>query len=159
MADATTEFFEDLGARGHEPLLERANGTMRIELSNGKRRARWLVTLKKGDVTVSHANAKADCVVRMDQALFDQIVSGRENAIAALLRGLVAVEGNRQLLVLFQRLFRDRRREGSSHERARSDPRRQHVRRQRLARRHRGVAHRSDRPVLVRHAASSRRGS
>ena len=105
MTDATTEFFEDLDARGHEPLLEKATGTLRIELSNGKRRARWLVTVKKGDVTVSHANAKADCVVRTDQALFDQIVSGRENATAALLRGLVAVEGNPQLLVLFQRLF------------------------------------------------------
>ena len=105
MTDATTEFFEDLDARGHEPLLEKATGTLRIELSNGKRRARWLVTVKKGDVTVSHANAKADCVVRMDQALFERIVTGRENATAALLRGLVAAEGNPQLLVLFQRLF------------------------------------------------------
>jgi putative sterol carrier protein len=105
MTDATTEFFEDLDARGHEPLLEKATGTLRIELSNGKTKARWFVTVKKGDVTVSHANAKADCVARMDQALFDQIVTGRENATAALLRGLVAVEGNSQLLVLFQRLF------------------------------------------------------
>jgi putative sterol carrier protein len=105
MTDATTEFFADLNARGHEPLLEKATGTLRIELSNGKRRARWLVTVKKGDVTVSHANVKADCVVRMDQGLFEQILAGRENATAALLRGLVAVEGNPQLLVLFQRLF------------------------------------------------------
>jgi putative sterol carrier protein len=105
MTDATTAFFEDLGARGHEPLLENATGTLRIELSTDKRRARWLVTVKKGDVTVSHANAKADCLVRMDHALFEQIVTGRANATAALLRGLVAVEGNSQLLVLFQRLF------------------------------------------------------
>jgi putative sterol carrier protein len=105
MTDATTEFFEDLNARGHEPLLEKATGTLRIELSNGKRRARWLVTVKKGDVTVSHTNTKADCVARMDQALFEQIVTGRENATAALLRGLIDVEGNPQLLVLFQRLF------------------------------------------------------
>jgi hypothetical protein len=41
----------------------------------------------------------------MDQALFEQIVTGRENATAALLRGLIDVEGNPQLLVLFQRLF------------------------------------------------------
>ena len=37
-------------------------------------------------------------------------------------------------------------------DRPRPDPRRQHLRRQRRARRHRGVAHRPDRPVLVRHA-------
>jgi putative sterol carrier protein len=105
MTHATTEFFDDLQARGHEPLLEKATGTLRIDLSGGKRTARWLVTVKKGDVSVSHANAKADCVIRMDKALFEQIVTGRENATTALLRGLVAVEGNTQLLVLFQRLF------------------------------------------------------
>jgi putative sterol carrier protein len=105
MTDATTQFFENLDARGHEPLLEKATGTLRIELSKGKTKARWFVTVKKGDVTVSHANAKADCVARMDGALFDQIVTGRENATAALLRGLVAVEGSPQILVLFQRLF------------------------------------------------------
>jgi len=105
MTDATTAFFEQLGARGHEPLLEKATGTLRIELSNGKANARWFVTIRKGDVTVSHANRKADCVARMDEALFDRIVTGKENAMAAILRGLVGVEGKPQLLVLFQRLF------------------------------------------------------
>jgi putative sterol carrier protein len=103
--DATTEFFDDLAVRGHEPLLEKASGTLRLELMNGKRKARWFVSIKRGDVTVSHANSKADCVVRMDQALFDEIVTGKENAFAAMLRGRVAVEGKPQLLVLFQRLF------------------------------------------------------
>jgi putative sterol carrier protein len=103
--DATTEFFEELGARGHEPLLEKATGTIRFELTNGKRKARWLVAVKNGDVTVSHGNARADCVTRSDLALFDQIVAGEENAMAALLRGAIAVEGNSHLLVYFQRLF------------------------------------------------------
>jgi putative sterol carrier protein len=105
MTDATTAFFEELGARGHEPLLEKATGTLRIELSNGKVKARWFVTIKKGDVTVSHANSRADCVARMDEALLERIVTGKENAMAAMLRGLVSVEGKPQLLVLFQRLF------------------------------------------------------
>jgi len=103
--DATTEFFHGLATRRHEPLLEKATGTMRFELSNGKRKARWLVTIKKGDVTVSHASSKADCVTRMNQALFDQIVTGEENAMAAVLRGEIGVEGKPHLLVLFQRLF------------------------------------------------------
>jgi putative sterol carrier protein len=102
---ATTEFFQKLGTRGHEPLLEKATGTIRFELTNGKRKARWLVAVKKGDVTVSHGNARADCVTRADQALFEQIVTGEENAMAALLRGAVSVEGSPQMLVYFQRLF------------------------------------------------------
>jgi putative sterol carrier protein len=103
--DPTTAFFDELGARGHEPLLEKTTGKLRVELSNGKKKSRWFVTIKKGDVTVSHANAKADCVARMDGALFEQIVTGKENATAAMLRGQVGVEGKPQLLVLFQRLF------------------------------------------------------
>jgi putative sterol carrier protein len=105
MTDATTKFFEELGARGHEPLLEKATGTLRIDLANGKTNERWYVTIKKGDVAVSHANRKADCVARMDDTLFEQIVTGKENATAAMLRGLVGIEGKPQLLVLFQRLF------------------------------------------------------
>jgi putative sterol carrier protein len=103
--DPTTEFFHELGSRGHEPLLEKATGTIRFELANGRRKARWLVTVKKGDVTVSHRNTKADCVIRADKKLFDSISSGEENAMAAVLRGEIAVEGSRELLVFFQRLF------------------------------------------------------
>jgi putative sterol carrier protein len=103
--DATTEFFNELGTRGHEPLLENATGTLRFDLANGKRKARWLVTIKKGDVTVSHASSKADCVASVDQALFEQIVKGKENAMAAVLRGEIGIEGKPQLLVFFQRLF------------------------------------------------------
>jgi putative sterol carrier protein len=102
---ATTEFFEELGTRGHEPLLKKATGTIRFELTNGRRKARWLVKVNKGDVTVSHANARADCVVRTDQGLFDQIVTGEVNAFAAMLRGAIGVEGKPDLLVHFQRLF------------------------------------------------------
>jgi putative sterol carrier protein len=105
MTDATTEFFHDLGSRGHETLLEKATGTVRFDLSNGRRTAHWLVTIKKGDVTVSQDSTQADCVFRADRGVFDGIVKGEVNAMAALLRGTMDVEGDPELLVLFQRLF------------------------------------------------------
>jgi putative sterol carrier protein len=104
MTDATTAFFQDLGARGHEPLLEKATGTMRFDLSNGKR-TRWLVTIEKGHVKTSHGNSRADCIASADKAVFEEIVKGEMNAMAAILRGLIHVEGDPELLVLFQRLF------------------------------------------------------
>jgi putative sterol carrier protein len=105
MTDATSEFFNGLEARGHEPLLEKATGTLRFDLVNGKRRARWLVEIDHGDVAVSRRNAKADCVVRVEKRLFDGITSGKQNAMAAVLRGELEIEGRRELLVFFQRLF------------------------------------------------------
>jgi putative sterol carrier protein len=105
MADATAEFFEDLRTRGHEPLLDNVTGSVRIELENGKELERWLVSVDKGDVQISHRNVKADCVVRTHKTHFDKLVRGEANAMSSLLRGTLAIDGNYELLVRFQRLF------------------------------------------------------
>jgi putative sterol carrier protein len=105
MKDPTTEFFDELDQRGYEPLLRKATGTLRFDLADGKSKARWFVTLTKGDVSVSRANGEADCVVTTGRPLFDAIILGETNAMAAVIRGEIGVEGDQELLVLFQRVF------------------------------------------------------
>ena len=105
MADPTVEFFDELARRGHEPLFEKATGTVRFDLKDGKKTDHWLVTVAKGDLAVSRRNTRADCVVTTDRALFDGVASGKTNGMAAVLRGAMTVEGDVQLLVLFLRLF------------------------------------------------------
>jgi putative sterol carrier protein len=106
MTDATTEFFEEFAARGHDPALAKVSGTLRFDVRDGGARAeRWLISIEKGDVALSHKNAKADCVVRVDRTVFDRIASGEANAMAAFLRGAVQIEGDRGLLLAFQRVF------------------------------------------------------
>jgi putative sterol carrier protein len=125
MAEETAKFFEQLDQRGHEPLLEHATGTIRFDLVQGKRTDRWFVSVKNGDIAVSHENGEADVVVTTDEAVFDQLVSGEQNAMAALLRGAVGVEGRVQLLAQFQRLLpappkaRRRRRQAAGSARSR----------------------------------------
>lgn len=104
MTDATTAFFADLAARRHVPALRKTTGTIRFDLT-GERMRRWLVSIAKGDVGVSRKNESADCVVRLDRALFEDIASGRANALAGVLRGAIAVDGDPALLLSFQRLF------------------------------------------------------
>jgi putative sterol carrier protein len=104
-SDPTAEFFDDLARRGHEPLLGKASGSARFDLRDGKRTERRLLTIDEGNVGVSRRNAAADCVLRADRALFDRIVAGELNFMAAVLRGEVAVGGDPKLLVLLQRLF------------------------------------------------------
>jgi len=104
MADPTVEFFDELARRGHEPLFEKATGTVRFDLKDGKT-DHWLVTVAKGDLAVSRRNTRADCVVTTDRALFDGVASGKTNGMAAVLRGAMTVEGDVQLLVLSLRLF------------------------------------------------------
>jgi putative sterol carrier protein len=105
MTDATAEFFAQLGKRGREPLVKNATGTLRVELAHGKRTERWLVALDKGEITVSRRNAAADSVVRTTKALFDRMVTGEANAMAATLRGEIDGEGDLALILLFQRLL------------------------------------------------------
>ncbi len=102
---ATSEFFDRLAEQGTEPLLERASGTVRFDLRSNGKTERWLVTLDKGDVTVSHRNVAADCTIRGDRAVFDRIAAGQDNPVAAVLRGALELEGDWRLMVLFRRVL------------------------------------------------------
>jgi putative sterol carrier protein len=105
MSGAATAFFEELAAREHEPLLAKGRGTVCVELTDGTESEPWLVTIDHGDVTVFQGTGNADCTLRASRELFDRVVTGEVNAVAAVLRGAIRIEGNWHLLVLFQRLF------------------------------------------------------
>jgi putative sterol carrier protein len=102
MGDVTAEFFEELGSRGHVTSLEKTTGTIRVKLGDDKG---WLVSVDKGDISVSRRAAAADCTLTTTKAFFDDIVRGNANAMASVMRGTVGIEGDWQLLVLFQRLL------------------------------------------------------
>ena len=109
--DAVEQFFAEVKGREHEPTLRRISGTVRYELTNGNGSPNgngadtWMISIDKGDLSVSHRTGKADTVVRTDRRLFERIVTGRSAAMASMLRGLVFVEGDPELAVLSSRLF------------------------------------------------------
>ncbi|HWS45026.1 MAG TPA: SCP2 sterol-binding domain-containing protein [Acidimicrobiia bacterium] len=105
MTDPITTFFDDLAERGHEPLLEKAVGSIRFDVVNGKQVERWFVTVDHGDVTVSRRNIGGSCTIRVDRPLLEEIVTGRKNAMAAVLRGAFSFDGDIELLMMFQRVF------------------------------------------------------
>jgi putative sterol carrier protein len=103
--DPPERFFAELAGRGHEPLLRKAAGAARFEVVDGKRTRRWLVVVDKGDISVARGDGEATCVIRAPKAVFDRIVTGRMNGVAAVLRGDVTVDGDWRQLVRLQRLF------------------------------------------------------
>ena len=102
MSEPIEEFFERL-TRSVPDRLRRADGSLRIDLTSGTTIERWFVTMHGGDVSVSHRNAKADSVIRTSKDQFEGMITGRVNAMSAALRGVVWLEGDPTLLVLFQR--------------------------------------------------------
>lgn len=105
MTEPIDGFFDQLSDRGQGSLLHRATGSLRIDLQDDGATQRWFVTIDEGDVSVSHRNGRADCVVRTSREVFEGLVGGQVNAFAATLRGVLAIEGDPTLLVLFQRAF------------------------------------------------------
>ncbi|MEW2432032.1 SCP2 sterol-binding domain-containing protein [Micromonospora sp. NPDC047644] len=105
MVDATTRFFEDLDRRGYEPLLAKTSGTLRIDLHEGAQTRHWLLRIDHGRLNVSQEEQEADTVIGTSPLLFDDIASGREHGLAALLRGDMTVSGDARLVVQVERIF------------------------------------------------------
>src|SRR3974390_1978030 len=78
-ADPVDKFLADLALRGHEPLLHGAAGTLRA--------------------------IRPDASIRTERSLFEGMVTGTVNATAAMLRGVLVVDGDLGLLTAFSRLF------------------------------------------------------
>ena len=83
---------------------------MRFEIVDGRTTRRWVVSVERGEHDRPLGGGDASCVIATDKAVFDKVASGRMNAVAAVLRGDLQVEGDWRLLVRMQRLFPGRRR-------------------------------------------------
>ena len=105
MRDAIADLFERLAQGGHEPLLGKASGTLRLDLRSGKETEHWVLAIDRGRVCVSREKADADAVIHADRELFELLVTGKANALSSLLRGQIVIEGNPELLIMLQRLF------------------------------------------------------
>ena len=100
-------FFEELGRRGYEPLLRKVSGSVRFDVVNGAHTDSWFVAIDNGELSVVPGADAADCSIRGDGALFDDVMGGRTIAMAAVLRGALVCHGDLELLFAIQRIFPD----------------------------------------------------
>jgi len=105
MAELDQSLLDALAARSLERPATTFNGVVRFDVDAGGRTDSWCLTIVKGVVTVSRKGGKPDCVVTGDVATFDAVLSGKANAMAALLRGALDVQGKFILMTALQRLF------------------------------------------------------
>lgn len=98
-------FFEGLGQRAREPALAKVSGRVRFDLVDGAHTDAWLVEVDHGDLRVERSAGAGDCTVRGDRTLFDELVTGHANAMAAVLRGALECTGDIELLMAIQRIF------------------------------------------------------
>jgi hypothetical protein len=101
MEDVVREFFEGI-AGSHDWVPTSISGTLRFDLQDDNRTEHWLTTFDHGSISASRANARADCVARTTKATMASIITGQTNAMAAILRGVIQVEGDPLLLAVFR---------------------------------------------------------
>lgn len=99
-ADPISDFFAGLTEPGHIATFEREAATLRFDVDDVEH---WHVTIHDGDVRVTQQLLPADATVQVSRPNFEAIVTGRLNAQAALLRGLMTCEGSVAALMTFQR--------------------------------------------------------
>ena len=105
MTGQTRKFFEALAERGHDPRLEDATGTLRVDVEDQHQVEYWFLTVEKGDVTVSRGDAEADAVIRADRKLFESMLAGEISPVVAFRRDSIVPRGNLGLIQAFQRVF------------------------------------------------------
>jgi hypothetical protein len=97
------QFFAELAAAGSLDTFARESATLRFDVLHGNAVDHWHVTVRDGEVSVRRDNIPADAVIRIGQGDLEQIVTGRLNAQAAILRGLLTCDGDLAALMMFQR--------------------------------------------------------
>jgi putative sterol carrier protein len=102
---ARVDFFERIGEQGFDPRLGHVRGSVRFDVEGNGDAEHWRVVLDRGAIQVSDDAEDADCVVRLDAATLDRLVTGEVNPTSALLRGLIGGHGDVDLILHFQRLF------------------------------------------------------
>jgi len=106
MTGATERLFAGLDRRGHEPLLEHLDATLRFEINDAERTDVWSVRIEGGDLRAYRERVDADCVVRSTRALFEDLADRRTDGITAMLRGELIFDGDPEMLVPVQRIFK-----------------------------------------------------
>jgi predicted lipid carrier protein YhbT len=103
VSDPISKFFASLAAPGYIATFAGESATLRFDVTSGSKMQHWYLTISNGNVTVTRDNSPADAIVRIEHPDMEDIVRGRLNAQAAMLRQVLTVEGSMAALMMFQR--------------------------------------------------------
>jgi SCP-2 sterol transfer family len=102
-ADPISGFLAALAGAGRLATFGDGSATLRFDISNGAAPEHWYLTVRRGQVAVTREDRPADAVLRIRRPHFEAMVTGRLNAQAAMLRGLLICEGSMAACAMFQR--------------------------------------------------------
>lgn len=101
----TAAFFEQLARTAYDPRFTKVRGSVRLEIHDGEQVDKWLITIDDGRFRVDHGDGPASSVTSMSAPLAERLLRGEINALAAILRGEILVDGDLGLALRLGRLL------------------------------------------------------
>ncbi len=105
MTEAIEQFFATLPDRAPQVLHAPLTGTLRIDLADDGRTQHWVRRRRLGAVDVDQGRVDADAIWYSSMDLFDRLVTGRAQSVAALFRNESTFSGRVVLFLAFRRFF------------------------------------------------------
>ncbi len=102
---AIDNFFDQLAKLPDKSIFRGHTGTIAFDLATDGRVEHWYAVIGESSCSGGPGDAPADARIQLTKDLFKRIVTGRTNAMAAVLRGAMAVEGDVSLAMSFDRIF------------------------------------------------------
>ncbi|MFG2055533.1 SCP2 sterol-binding domain-containing protein [Micromonospora sp. NPDC048930] len=107
MGEAIERFFASLPARAPVVLPGPTRGILQIDLTSDNRTEHWYLEMGPGTVRVGREQRPADAIFTVSAELFEELATGREAGMAAVLRNEATFSGNVVLFLVFRRFFPD----------------------------------------------------
>lgn len=108
MGEAIERFFASLPASAPAVLRGPTSGLLQIDLTSGNQTEHWYVELALGTARVAREQERPpDATFTVSAELFEELTSGREAGMAAVLRNEATFSGNVLLFLIFRRFFPD----------------------------------------------------
>lgn len=106
MGERLDQFFTGLEESARGRLPANRTGVVRFDFVGDQgRTTTWFVSFGNARVIVDQVGREADCVVEMHPETFERLLAGTEHTVSVLFRGVVSVEGDLSLFLLFRRLL------------------------------------------------------
>ncbi|MEU6074822.1 SCP2 sterol-binding domain-containing protein [Micromonospora sp. NPDC047074] len=102
---ATSAFFEQLTAVGHDPRLCKVRGSVRFDIRDGEQVEQWLLDIDHGQMRVTQGAGPAGTVITVSAEVAEAMTRGEMNGLAAIIRGDILVDGDIGLAMRVGRLF------------------------------------------------------
>lgn len=99
-------FFGQLGHHECEPWLEKIEGTVRFDITDGEDSRHWLLIIRNGRAVVRPEYGSADAVVHADAEVMERLSRGQIRLLPAWLRNDIALEGRLLFVLVLERLLR-----------------------------------------------------